>query len=112
MVPPGIAGDEGRVIRGTELQLSGRAWSGTGAIVRVEVSVDGGPWTDAVVEPSGSPWAWSRWRRSLHLEPAHHELRCRATDETGAGQPDEALWNVWGYLNNAPQRVDVQVLPA
>jgi Mo-co oxidoreductase dimerisation domain len=36
-------------------------------------------------------------------------LCCRATDATGASQPDGPTWNVGGYANNAVQRVPVLV---
>jgi len=38
-----------------------------------------------------------------------HELRCRATDATGAVQPLEPPWDVAGFGNNAAQRVEVLV---
>ena len=36
-------------------------------------------------------------------------LACRARDEAGNVQPDEAEWNVGGYANNGIQRVPVIV---
>jgi DMSO/TMAO reductase YedYZ molybdopterin-dependent catalytic subunit len=110
MVPPGVPGDDGRVLRSRQIELEGRAWSGSGGIERVEVRIDDEPWADADVAPAGSPWAWQRWSASLSLAPGVHELRCRATDATGSRQPDEAPWNVWGYRNNGTQRVVVTVL--
>jgi len=41
--------------------------------------------------------------------PGAHELRCRATDETGATQPLDPPWDVTGFGNNAAQRVEVEV---
>jgi hypothetical protein len=37
-------------------------------------------------------------------------LVCRASDEAGNRQPDEPLWNVGGYVNNAVQRVIATVV--
>ena len=42
--------------------IRGLAWSGEGAITRVEVSVDGGDsWHEAHVEDSSDRWLWKRW---------------------------------------------------
>ncbi len=43
-------------------------------------------------------------------EPGEHVLSCRARDEAGNTQPDEADWNVGGYANNGVQRVPVRVV--
>ena len=42
--------------------------------------------------------------------PGDHVLCCRARDEAGNAQPDEADWNVGGYANNGVQRVPVRVV--
>ena len=75
-------------------ELSGLAWSGHGAIARVEVSADGGAtWADAALEgPVMSkcacrfriPWTWDG-------NPA--TLMSRATDSAGNTQPTRAAFN-------------------
>jgi DMSO/TMAO reductase YedYZ molybdopterin-dependent catalytic subunit len=112
MVPPGIPDflTRRRVVDAGREQVVGRAWSGLGPIVRVEVSDDGGrTWRDAEVEASGSPFAWHRWTFEWEAEAGERELCCRATDATGATQPLEPEWNVGGYQNTAVQRVPVVV---
>jgi sulfane dehydrogenase subunit SoxC len=113
MVPPGIPDfmTRERVVRPGTHVLRGRAWSGRGAISRVEVSVDGGrSWADADVAPASSPHAWASWSFDWDAQAVgEHELCCRATDETGASQPLEPDWNVQGMENNAVQRVRVLV---
>ena len=84
--------------------LRGRSWSGNGPVRRVEVSVDGGhSWQparpiDAV--PGGADWVrWEvEWRPDA---PGPQTLRARATDVTGATQPDVAPYNTEGYLYGA-----------
>jgi DMSO/TMAO reductase YedYZ molybdopterin-dependent catalytic subunit len=110
--PPGIPDDDlVRVIGLDPIELTGRAWSGAGPIVGVEVSVDGGAtWHEAEIDPGESPSAWRSFR--FTWQPAKTgatELRCRARDERGGTQPDEASWNLWGFANNAVQRVPVRV---
>ena len=111
MVPPGIPDWYTRrrlVERGTTC-LRGRAWSGGGvAVTRVDVAVDG-IWRDAQVEPQVTRNAWQEWRYEWRAEAGEHELSCRATDATGAAQPDHPAWNTSGMGNNAIQRVAVTV---
>ena len=89
----------------------GWAWSGAGAITRVEVAVDGGDtWRDARVHAPASPHAWTRWE--IDWEPrerGRYALRSRATDAAGAVQPDAVRANRLGYGNNAVQAVIVDV---
>ena len=114
MVPPGIPDfpSRDRTVVGP-CTLTGRAWSGWGAIERVDVSTDGGRrWQPATLDQSTSDgearWcSWSyRWQTP---EPGEHVLMARARDAAGNEQPDLPDWNAGGYLNNAVQRVPVTV---
>jgi len=113
MVPPGIPdfNTRERTVPVGPCPLEGRAWSGWAPISRVEVSTDGGQtWADAALEPLESRWGWRGWRYEWAAdEPGVYVLCCRAHDEAGNVQPDEAQWNVGGYSNNSPQRVPVTV---
>jgi sulfane dehydrogenase subunit SoxC len=113
MVPPGIPdfNTRARTVSAGPCELQGRAWSGWAPISRVEVSTDGGEtWADADLEPVESRWSWRGWRFEWGAdEPGEYVLCCRARDEAGNVQPDEAAWNLGGYSNNSPQRVQVTV---
>jgi DMSO/TMAO reductase YedYZ molybdopterin-dependent catalytic subunit len=112
MVPPGDPDflTRERFVGEGRIQLEGRAWSGLGPIVRVEVSTDdGASWADATIEPPPAPYAWSSWRFEWNAGLGHHRLRARATDETGATQPDDPPWNAGGFSNTTPQVVPVSV---
>jgi DMSO/TMAO reductase YedYZ molybdopterin-dependent catalytic subunit len=110
MVPPGIPEYYGRrrMLGAGPVELLGRAWSGNGAVTRVEFSVDGA-WRDAILDPPAAPHAWQRWTTRWRASPGAHELRCRATDRSGATQPLEPVWDLTGFGNNAAQRVEVMV---
>jgi DMSO/TMAO reductase YedYZ molybdopterin-dependent catalytic subunit len=110
MAPPGIPDYYGRsrTVDAGHVEILGRAWSGSGAIKRVEVSVDGA-WRDAALAATDGAHAWRRWTLRWDAAPGAHELRCRATDETGATQPLEPAWDVTGFGNNAAQRIEVNV---
>lgn len=112
MVPPGIPDfftRERRLAPGPQT-LHGRAWSGRGAIARVEVSTDGGAtWAEAQLESPAGAHAWTGWRCEWDAQPGSYELCSRATDATGATQPLEPDWNLHGVENNGVQRVPVVV---
>jgi DMSO/TMAO reductase YedYZ molybdopterin-dependent catalytic subunit len=113
MVPPGIPdfATRERTVRAGPCTVRGRAWSGLGAIERVEFSADGGgAWADARLGPQTSGWAWRSWECEWEpQDPGSQELCCRATDAAGNTQPLEAPWNLGGYANNAVQRVLVTI---
>lgn len=74
--------------------IRGLAWSGEGAITRVEVSLDGGEtWQDAHVEYSPDTWLWKRWSFYWEVnDPGAYRIMARATDEMGRRQP-QTEWN-------------------
>jgi sulfane dehydrogenase subunit SoxC len=113
MIPPGIPDfmTRKRFVEVGTVELSGRAWSGLGAIERVEVSTDGGAsWAGATLGEPASPHAWTSWTFVWDAaEPGAYELSPRATDAEGNTQPLEQPWNLHGFANNMVQRVAVEV---
>ncbi len=110
MIPPGIPDffTRRRYVDAGAVQLSGRAWSGNGPIERVEVAVDG-VWADATLDEPIGPYAWRGWSFDWKATIGEHELRCRATDESGDVQPLEPPWNFQGLGNNLAQTIAVTV---
>ncbi|WP_354236848.1 sulfite oxidase [Arthrobacter sp. UYEF3] len=110
MVPPGIPDffSRSRFLPAGPVMLTGRAWSGRGAVQRVEVGIDG-KWVAAQLDHPAAPFAWSAWSMPWVADPGHHELSCRATDASGATQPLEPVWNYQGMGNNVVQRIKVTV---
>ena len=110
MSPPGMPDfySRRRTVDAGTVEISGRAWSGAGAIRRVEFAVNGA-WRDAVVDPLQADHAWQRWSLTWSAEPGEHELACRATDAAGRCQPLEAPWDLSGFGNNGVQRIHVIV---
>jgi DMSO/TMAO reductase YedYZ molybdopterin-dependent catalytic subunit len=112
MIPPGVPdfATRERILEPGPCTVRGRAWSGLGAIVSVEVSVDGGSaWSPARLGPAASRWAWRGWERDWDAPPGEHELCCRAIDDAGNSQPLDPPWNLGGYANNEVHRVPVRV---
>jgi sulfane dehydrogenase subunit SoxC len=88
--------------------LTGRSWSGSGNVNRVEVSMDGGAtWREAALGPpkrdlhdSGRrniPQAWVQWWIDWNPSPGSYALRARATDRHGSTQPPTVPFNDFGY---------------
>ncbi|MEV0612906.1 sulfite oxidase [Nonomuraea sp. NPDC050404] len=92
--------------------LRGRAWSGRGRIVRVEVSFDGGlSWRGAEHRGHRLVKAWLPW----HIEWAPQQtgtrlLMARATDETGATQPLTTPRHPFGYHFDAVVQHPIHVV--
>ena len=110
MAPPGMrefyTGD--RLVQRGRVEILGRAWSGHGAVTRVELSIDG-EWRDAELRSAAEGFAWQGWRFVWQATPGEHELACRATDVAGNRQPLEPPWDLSGFGNNGVQRVHVAV---
>ena len=112
MAPPGVPDfmTRRRFTEAGTHRVEGRAWSGWGEIVHVDVSVDGGAtWADAELGDAPGRHAWRGWSFYWRAEPGEHVLCCRASDSAGNTQPLEPDWNLGGYCNNAVQRVFVTV---
>jgi sulfite oxidase len=105
---------EGAVVSPTRQLVRGVAWTGSGHVTLVELSVDdGATWRPATLVGTPNPYTWRHWEASwspVRSEPA--TLLARATDSSGAQQPLQPVWNALGYGNNAavPRRVLVSGL--
>ena len=80
--------------------IRGVAWSGCGAIARVEYSLDEGrTWAEAAICEPNIPMAGCRWEFAWHPRPGAHTITVRATDTAGHTQPppDAIKWNELGY---------------
>ncbi len=85
--------------------IRGQAWSGTGTVTSVEVSIDGEePWQPARLAAPVSSHAWQAWTFEWNATAAgRHSIRARARDSSGDAQPDVTAWNTLGYGNHAVQ---------
>ena len=91
------------------LVITGLAWSGRGAITRVDVSVDGGKnWKEARLAAPGQEMALTRFYLDHDWDGSEMFLQSRAIDSTGYVQPTKTqLREVRGlnsiYHNNCIQ---------
>jgi len=74
------------------LVITGLAWSGRGAITRVDVSKDGGKtWETARLANPGQPMALTRFYLDTTWDGEEMLLQSRAMDESGYVQPTKAM---------------------
>ena len=88
--------------------IRGWAWSGSGTITEVDVAVND-TWYSATIGTPDSPYAWTPFTLAVELPSGEVTLRSRATDSSGAVQPDVIAWNRLGYGNNGVRGVVVSV---
>jgi len=80
--------------------IVGLAWSGGGAVRRVEVSTDGGrTWNDAQLQEPVLPMALTRFQVPWIWDGGEAVLQARCTDERGDVQPSASehaeFWGDW-----------------
>jgi DMSO/TMAO reductase YedYZ molybdopterin-dependent catalytic subunit len=98
------------------LEVRGIAWTGGDAVVdkvEVSVSIDDGPrWRPAELLDEARPWSWRRWRifwEPVAARPGRVVIAARASDSSGATQPETTPWNKSGYLWNGIDRVSCEI---
>jgi DMSO/TMAO reductase YedYZ molybdopterin-dependent catalytic subunit len=105
--------EAGQIVSG-RVVVRGSAWSGYGAVRRVQVSGDGGEgWMDATLDAPASPSGPTLW--TCEWTPpgtGEFELVARAEDSSGEVQPLKPVWNGLGYANNVVHRVRIRGEPS
>jgi sulfane dehydrogenase subunit SoxC len=79
----------GETLRGAGVyEISGLAWSGRGAIRRVDITTDGGlTWSPAELQSPVLPRAHTRFRRAWRWDGRDALLASRCEDDSGYVQP-------------------------
>jgi sulfite oxidase len=103
---------EGAQVSVGRVHVTGVAYAGEAEIVRVEVSTDAGhTWQPATLGPEQARWAWRQWAYDWEVRARGAAVvLSRATDASGRVQPLAAVWNPWGYLWHAVDRVHLTVI--
>jgi DMSO/TMAO reductase YedYZ molybdopterin-dependent catalytic subunit len=88
--------------------LKGIAFDGGKGIKEVAVSINGGKtWTLAKLGKDLGKYSFREWKLPVNFAAGSHELKVRATNNTGDTQPTEPTWNPAGYLRNVVETVRV-----
>jgi DMSO/TMAO reductase YedYZ molybdopterin-dependent catalytic subunit len=77
-----------RDVRAGTVTVAGVAWAQHRGVTGVQVQVDDGPWQDATLAGAVSVDTWRQWSLTWTATRGRHTLRVRATDATGAVQPE------------------------
>ena len=75
-------------VRPGRVAVAGVAWAQHRGVATVEVRVDGGRWFEARLAEVPSVDTWRQWVWEWEATPGNHTLEVRATDATGATQPE------------------------
>lgn len=88
-------------------QISGLAWSGSGAIRTVDVSVDGGQtWKAAELRSPAYPMAHTRFGFPWKWDGKETVIMSRCKDDAGTAQPTRAeIAEYWKVPNNADLQI-------
>ncbi len=78
----------GRIATG-HYTFAGLAWAPDRGISKVEVRVDDGEWRAATTSTPISDTTWLQWEIDWDATAGDHQVSVRATDGTGATQPEE-----------------------
>ena len=100
---------DGEVLAAGRKTIAGAAWSGSGNVVAVELSLDGGSkWMAAELGDTSGPYAATPWTLDVELDSGDYLVEVRARDAQGSVQPSSPRWNANGYANNVTQRVRIR----
>jgi sulfite dehydrogenase len=99
---------DGAKLKAGEITLKGIAFDGGKGIKNVALSTDGGKiWAQARLGKDLGKYSFREWLMPVRLAAGAHELKVRATSNSGEEQPMEPLWNGAGYLRNVVETVRV-----
>lgn len=91
--------DQVQLEAGQRTRFAGTAFAGTDPVIQVEISLDGGPCQEAVLDYSAGPDIWVLWSWDWTASEGEHTLQVRCTTASGArSQPAPEGTNPWhGY---------------
>ncbi|MGJ5050840.1 molybdopterin-dependent oxidoreductase [Bradyrhizobium oligotrophicum] len=99
---------DGAKLKAGRAVLRGIAFDGGTGIKQVAVSTDGGKtWTDAKLGKDLGKYSFREWKLPVKLAAGSHDLKVRATSNSGETQPETPRWNPAGYLRNVVETVRV-----
>ncbi|WP_354256459.1 molybdopterin-dependent oxidoreductase [Arthrobacter sp. OAP107] len=72
-----------------KVPIGGTAWAQTRGITKVDVQIDEGGWTAAVLSDEASVDTWRQWSFTWDAKPGPHYIKVRATDGSGEVQTEK-----------------------
>jgi mono/diheme cytochrome c family protein len=94
------------------VKVSGKTFSGSGVITKLEISIDGGKhWQLAKLESPHAEGGWQQFEAEVQAKKVGKMIvMSRATDSANQTQPMTQTWNPSGYLWNAVDKVAFEVV--
>lgn len=91
--------------------VKGIAWDGGYGISTVEISYDNGiNWLSGKLEKNLGKYSWRQWSVELpNLKKGKYNIMVKATNQVGATQTFDLIFNQSGYLNNVVQKVPIVI---
>ncbi|MBI4899920.1 MAG: molybdopterin-dependent oxidoreductase [Actinobacteria bacterium] len=80
----------GHVAAGS-VTVGGTAWAHGVGVGKVQVRVDGGPWSDATLGPDAGVEYWRQWLWPWEATRGDHQLQSRVVDATGRPQEEREV---------------------
>lgn len=77
----------GAFVKAGQYSVAGVAWAPTRGVSKVEVQLDNGAFQEAQLSQPLSNYAWVQWRADFNVTAGPHTVTVRATDGSGATQP-------------------------
>jgi len=104
--------DGNRIRTGKPNAVRGIAWDGGYGIAQVDVSINGGrSWRPAVLGDDLGRFAWRQWHYPFTpKDRGRYAIMARATNNRGATQTSELIFNPAGYHNNVIQKITVKAI--
>jgi DMSO/TMAO reductase YedYZ molybdopterin-dependent catalytic subunit len=81
----------GAAVTAGTVAVAGVAWAPSRGVAAVEIQVDDGPWDQARLSGDVSRDSWRQWVYEWQAAEGEHQIRVRATDETGETQTEEQV---------------------
>ena len=95
-----------KILRPGYVEITGLAWSGGGAVSKVDVSTDGGKsWKEAKLQAPVLPKAHTRFNFDWAWDGQEAVIQSRCTDDKGEVQPSVAeLYKNWGITGEEAKK--------
>lgn len=99
-----------QLVKNGTYEIRGIAWTGSGVIVKVELSFDNGVnWEQARLDNTPTEHQTVSWSYTKDFKTGNvYHISVRATDSEGKTQPADAIWNKKGYGYHGVMQITVK----
>lgn len=96
--------DQVELAAGERVRFAGAAYAGTDAVIRVDVSLDGGPFEEATLDYAPGADIWVLWSWQWTVSRGTHTLQARCVTASGAqSDPNPDGTDLWSGYDGSMQ---------